>query len=360
MNNDKNYEVEDLKKDNITILCTGSHGHIGSYVIEWLCKVCTNSTIICVDNRYNSNFDNLTESREWARKNKNRLLFDSNHLSVDITNQYALEDIFSWFLPEYVCHQASMLTLDTKKFRLDGIRTNIMGFANIIELCKKYSTKKFVFASSASVYGNPKEVPVSETHDFNNTTLLYGATKIANEYLARSYADEEGLKILGLRPFNVYGYRQSMKNVYIQIVPEFIQSILNNKIHEAHDDGQTTLDLIHGKDAGYFYVKALFDDSLYRIKDEFDGFINLGTGVSTSVIQLYHLIREAISNHDIDVSKSDLKVKESVEDFHDIHHVRRRQADVTLLNEKLGRHKIEVPEGIQDTVEQILKKKKVI
>ena len=179
----------DLNKSNI--LVTGSHGHIGSYVVEWLCKLYKNCTVVCIDNGYNSNIENLSLASHYARLNRNIIInSDTSFRSYDIIDRLSLEYLFKMYKFDYVFHLASMLTLDTKQFPIRGIETNIMGFANILHMCKKYEVKKIVFSSSASVYGDPSTIPVSENHSFESCRLLYGTTKIANEHLAKTFVLE--------------------------------------------------------------------------------------------------------------------------------------------------------------------------
>ena len=293
-----------MNKDNVTVIVTGGYGHIGSYVIEHLCKTLTNSTIVCVDNMYNGKQTNLDDAFHIANKRDNIIVI----METDVSNSYKMEKIFSRFKPTYVFHQASMLTLDSKLYRHQAVKVNICGMSIILDMCVKYNVEKLVYASSASVYGTPKKFPTKESHDFDNCKLLYGATKVADEYLARSYADEEGLKFVGLRYFNVYGERQSDAGVYTQIVPKWIKAIKEGSPIKIYGDGSQTMDMIHGDDVGLANVQAMF----YENKSEI------------------------------------------IYDDHDPNLVSRRKGDNSLMIKHLGRYTISIPQGIKRTVKGLL------
>jgi len=332
-----------MKQDNVTALVTGGCGHIGSYIIEHLCKTLTNSTIISVDNLYNGKLTNLDIAKTFADKNNNIVV---NH-STDVSSSYMMEHLFYSYKPEYVFHQASMLTLDSKLYRHQAVKVNVAGMSNILDMCVRYKVKKLVYASSASVYGTPTEFPTEETHNFDNCKLLYGATKVADEYLARSYADEEGLKFVGLRYFNVYGERQSTANAYTQIVPKWIKAITEGEPITIYGDGSQTMDMIHGDDVGLANVKTMFNERLHR-NEKFDGFMNICTNHETSVIGLYGMIEGVLEKLGYE-NKSEIIYEE-----HDPNLVSRRKGDNTLMNKHIGRYKISVPEGIERTVRGML------
>ena len=332
-----------MNKDNVTVIVTGGYGHIGSYVIEHLCKTLINSTIVCVDNMYNGKQTNLDDAFHIANKRDNIIIV----METDVSNSYKMEKIFSRFKPTYVFHQASMLTLDSKLYRHQAVKVNICGMSIILDMCVKYDVEKLVYASSASVYGTPKKFPTNESHDFDNCKLLYGATKVADEYLARSYADEEGLKFVGLRYFNVYGERQSDAGVYTQIVPKWIKAIKEGSPIKIYGDGSQTMDMIHGDDVGLANVQAMFNDDLFRGPD-FDGFMNICTNHETSVIALYGLIEKELESLGYE-NKSEI-----IYDDHDPNLVSRRKGDNSLMIKHLGRYTISIPQGIKRTVKGLL------
>lgn len=355
--------MKDLSGSNIMV--TGSCGCIGSYIVDYLVENFDNLRIFCIDNFYNGKIENLDYALSIADSNKrnNLLLFyqiDINDiLSVDF--EHAMD---------YVFHQASTLTIDSKKDRVKAAETNVLGFTKICEF-SLMNNAKLTFASSASVYGNPDVVPTAENYTFNNNRLMYGATKISGEYIANSYADEEGLKFAALRPFNVYGPRQSLSNVYTQVVPKFINSLLDGKEITIFGSGNQTMDMIHAKDVARFYV-MLAQKTLYRGNEihfvvphekihadmwiNFDGYINCGTGISTDVNELYDIILTTINSLPQYCEPYQANKKVRYEE-HDPNLVSKRQADVKLLHKILGKHTTEVKQGIKEMVMETIKKR---
>ena len=315
-------------------LVTGSHGHIGSYIVEQLVKQKSNIEIVCVDNFYNANLDNLKIPYNMINSRSNVKIHD---VRVDITDAKLMRDTFEKYKPLYVFHCASYLTLDSKENKSRSVMVNTYGSALIFELSLEFDVKKVVYSSSASVYGNPDVVHTTENHNFDNCKLLYGATKVATEYIAKSFMEEEGLPIVGLRYFNVYGPRQSLSNVYTQIVPKWIRQIKNGEQITIYGDGTQTMDMIHGSDIGKANVSAMDNEECKNM------FINVATGIQTSVIKLLdimkHSMRKYIGENSIDI----------LYDKHDPNLVKQRQADVTLMHKYLGKHQIEIQEGIDIT-----------
>jgi nucleoside-diphosphate-sugar epimerase len=322
--------------DGDVYLVTGSHGHIGSYIVEELCKTKDNIQIICVDSLYNGNIDNLKESLSII-EGKNISLVPA---LVDITNTKMMRETFEKYQPNYVFHCASYLTLDSNKHKSRSVNVNVYGSALVFELALEFGAKKVVYSSSASVYGTPKLTPTKEDYPFEDCKLLYGTTKIATEYIAKSFM-EEGLDIVGLRYFNVYGPRQSLSNVYTQIVPKWIRSIVKGEEITIYGDGYQTMDMIFGADIGRANVAALENDECKNM------FINVGTGFQTSVINLFELISDRMSKL---IGKKEINV---VYDSHDPNLVKRRCACCQKMHKYLGVHQVSIDQGIDITCREL-------
>jgi len=322
--------------DGDVYLVTGSHGHIGSYIVEELCKIKDNIQIICVDSLYNGNIDNLKESLSII-EGKNISLVPA---LVDITNTKMMRETFEKYQPNYVFHCASYLTLDSNKHKSRSVNVNVYGSALVFELALEFGAKKVVYSSSASVYGTPKLTPTKEDYPFEDCKLLYGTTKIATEYIAKSFM-EEGLDIVGLRYFNVYGPRQSLSNVYTQIVPKWIRSIVKGEEITIYGDGYQTMDMIFGADIGRANVAALENDECKNM------FINVGTGFQTSVINLFELISDRMSKL---IGKKEINV---VYDSHDPNLVKRRCACCQKMHKYLGVHQVSIDQGIDITCREL-------
>lgn len=146
-----------------------------------------------------------------------------------------------------VIHLAAMWLLHCKDFHRTAFHENIEGTFNVLEACVKNNVKRLVYSSSASVYGDASEVPMSENHPFNNKNF-YGATKIAGEAMCRAYHDRYGLDYVGLRYMNVYGPHQDQTAAYTEVIPIMLNKIDAKETPSINGDGTQAYDFI---DADY-------------------------------------------------------------------------------------------------------------
>ena len=328
-------------------LVTGSHGHIGSYIVEELVKQKDDITIVCVDNLYNGNVDNLQQAYNLvnnsggfngAPKNINIL-----PIVADITDEKIMRETFFRYRPNYVFHCASYLTLDSNKYKSRSVKVNVYGSALLFELCLEFDVKKIVYSSSASVYGTPNLTPTKEDYPFDDCKLLYGTSKVGLEYIAKSFM-EFGLDIVGLRYFNVYGPRQSFSNVYTQIVPKWINAIATGETITVYGDGTQTMDMIFGADIGRANISAMDNGECRNM------FINVGTGFQTSVKNLLDMITYRM-NKLMDSPKINIEYDE-----HDPNLVKRRCASVEKMNKYLCIPEVSVDHGIDLTCKELHKR----
>jgi len=311
--------------EGATFIVTGGAGNIGSYVVDQLIAE-EAERIVIVDNFYNGHMENL----------KGALAQDETGVIVvneDISNHPRLLAIFNQYKPDYVFHLASMLTLDCKLQPLQAIQYNIVGTYNVIDCSLHRRVKKVVHSSSASVFGEPRYLPVDEDHPFDNK-LLYGATKIANEALFTSAWHEHGLPWVGLRYYNVYSERQRRGHLYTQVIPRWAHEIQTVGRITINDDGSQTMDLIHGEDIAWANILACKSDVV-------DECFNIGTGRETSVKQLAEMMIEFFG---VPV--------EVIHQDHDPNRVKQRCCSTVKAKEMLGfEARIEAREGIRRCVE---------
>ena len=334
-----NFVSGNIEPEGDVYLVTGSHGHIGSYIVEELVKQKDDITIVCVDNLYNGNVDNLQESYSFAYDKNIKLV----PVIMDITDEKIMRETFSRYRPNYVFHTASYLTLDSNKYKSRSVKVNVYGGALLFELCLEFDVKKVVYSSSASVYGTPKLTPTKEDYPFDDCTLLYGTAKVGLEYIAKSFM-EFGLDIVGLRYFNVYGPRQSFSNVYTQIVPKWINAIATGDTITVYGDGTQTMDMIFGADIGRANVSAMDNDECRNM------FINVGTGFQTSVKNLLDMITYRM-NKLMDNPKINIEYNE-----HDPNLVKVRCASVEKMNKYLCIPEVSIDHGIDLTCKELYKR----
>ena len=342
-----NFVSGNIEPEGEVYLVTGSHGHIGSYIVEELVKQKDDITIVCVDNLYNGNVYNLQQAYNLvnnsggfngAPKNINIL-----PIVADITDEKIMRETFFRYRPNYVFHCASYLTLDSNKYKSRSVKVNVYGSALLFELCLEFDVKKIVYSSSASVYGTPNLTPTKEDYPFDDCKLLYGTSKVGLEYIAKSFM-EFGLDIVGLRYFNVYGPRQSFSNVYTQIVPKWINAIATGDTITVYGDGTQTMDMIFGADIGRANISAMDNDECRNM------FINVGTGFQTSVKNLLDMITYRM-NKLMDNPKINIEYDE-----HDPNLVKRRCASVEKMNKYLCIPEVSVDHGIDLTCKELHKR----
>jgi UDP-glucose 4-epimerase len=191
-----------------------------------------------------------------------------------------------------VFHLAAMWLLHCKDYPRTAFDVNIQGTFNVLEACVNNNVERLVYSSSASVYGDALEVPMTEEHPFNNRNF-YGATKIAGEAMARAFHDRYGLSYVGLRYMNVYGPHQDQTAAYTGVIPIMLNKIDANEAPTINGDGTQAYDFITVQDTARCNILAMQAE----INDEF---YNVGTGVQTSIKELCDLILE--------LRKSDLTV----------------------------------------------------
>jgi UDP-glucose 4-epimerase len=177
-----------------------------------------------------------------------------------------------------------MWLLHCKDYPRTAFEVNVAGTFNVLEACVRHDIKKLVWSSSASVYGDAVELPMTESHPFNNKNF-YGATKIAGEAMATAFNDRYGLPIIGLRYMNVYGPHQDQTAAYTGVVPIMLNKIEANEPPVINGDGSQAYDFIYVEDVARCNIAALKSDTKF-------GMYNVGTEVQTSIKELCDLILE--------------------------------------------------------------------
>ena len=183
-----------------------------------------------------------------------------------------------------VIHLAAMWLLHCKDYPRTAFDVNIQGTFNVLEACVNNDVERLVYSSSASVYGDAVEVPMTEDHPFMNRNF-YGATKIAGEAMCRAFHDRYGLSYVGLRYMNVYGPHQDQTAAYTGVIPIMLNKIDAAEAPVINGDGTQAYDFISVRDAARANVLALQSDAT-------DEFYNVGTGIQTSIKELCDLILE--------------------------------------------------------------------
>ncbi len=254
------------------ILVIGGAGLIGSHVVEELLKEDVGEVIV-YDNFCRGTQDNLTE----ALKDPRCRIYDigGDILQTDILNS-AMKDV------DGVVHLAALWLLQCHEYPRAAFDVNIRGTFNVFEACAANNIKRLVYSSSASVYGDAVEEPMTEDHPFNNWTF-YGATKVAGEHMFRAYHHRYGLEGAGMRYMNVYGPRMDYRGTYIAVMMKILDRLDQGLSPLVYGDGSQAYDFIYVRDAARANVCAMKSTVPF-------GFYNVGRGIKTSIKELTELI----------------------------------------------------------------------
>jgi len=277
----KNGKMEKLKDSKVLVI--GGAGFIGGFLVKELLKYDVKEVII-YDNFARGKQCNIEASLTDSRCSI--FPFGGDIRDVDILNN-AMDGV------DYVFHLAAMWLLHCKDFPRTAFEVNIGGTFNVLEACVKNNVKKLIFSSSASVYGDAIEVPMTEAHPFNNRNF-YGATKISGESMTAAFNDRYGLEVIGLRYMNVYGPGQDQHAVYSGVIPIMLNKIEAGEQPVINGDGSQAYDFIYVEDVARSNIASLESSIEY-------GNYNVGTEVQTTIKELCDTI--------LDLKRSELKVE---------------------------------------------------
>lgn len=253
------------------VLVTGGAGFIGSHVVDGLLD--DGYDVVVVDNLSTGKEENVNPKAKFYK--------------LDIQDP-DLESIFQSEEPDYVSHQAAQK--DVRVSVSDPIfdaKINILGTINLLENCIKYKVKKVVFASTGgAIYGEQEVFPAPETHP-TRPISPYGITKLVAEHYLYYYKTIYGLDYVSLRYSNVYGPRQDPHGE-AGVVAIFVQKMLNGEQPVINGDGEQTRDFVYVGDVARANILAIKNNMNEEI-------FNIGTGIETTVNQVFRYLRDAIN-----------------------------------------------------------------
>ena len=194
--------MERIDLDNKTLLVTGAAGFIGANLVKKLLSYVPTANIIGIDS-VNDYYD--VKLKEYRLKELSRYTgFD--FIKGNIADKNLMNSLFEKYRPSVVVNLAAQAGVRYSIENPDAyIESNIIGFFNVLESCRRFPVEHLVYASSSSVYGSNKKVPYSTEDKVDNPVSLYAATKKSNELMAYSYAKLYNIPSTGLRFFTVYG-----------------------------------------------------------------------------------------------------------------------------------------------------------
>lgn len=245
-----------------TCLVTGGSGIIGSYIIKALLK--EGAKVISLDIR-EAKFENIES------------------INVDIRNFQKLKELFRGQSIDIVFHEAAnedrARAVKDPAFDFD---VNVKGTHNLLILSHKYHVERFIFASSASVYGNLQYSPIDEEHP-TKPVDLFGACKLAAENYINAFYHTYGLKTVILRYFNPYSSKLKESKL---VIGAFISCFIKNEKPKFYGGGEQKRDFVHVEDVAKANILAA------KAEISAGETFNIGTGKSTSIKELYYMLRD--------------------------------------------------------------------
>lgn len=250
------------------VLVTGGAGFIGSHLVERLVK--EGYKVIVVDNLLRGSIGNLS-----------RIIKAVQFVKCDVRNHEIMNGIIK--KADVVIHLAALSrVMPSIESPEQCFENNIKGTEIVARLCSKYN-RKLIFSSSREVYGTAKYLPVDESHPLNPENP-YGASKVAAEYIIRTYSKCYGLSYTILRLTNVYGPRD-----FDRVIPTFIEKSAKNENLIVYGE-EKLMDFIYISDVVEAFIKALN-------ANETNLTLNIGSGVGTKILELAKLIRDMVGGH---------------------------------------------------------------
>jgi UDP-glucose 4-epimerase len=253
-----------------TVLITGGAGFVGSSTADRLLEAGA-AEVRVLDNFIRGNLRNL----ESARATGKIVMIEGDIRDADVVDEAARG-------VDYIIHQAALRITRCAEAPREAVQVLMDGTLNVLESAVRHKVRKIVAASSASVYGSPSYLPMDEDHPFNNRTL-YGAGKIANEQMLRSYYEMFNLPYVAFRYFNIYGPRMDIDGVYTEVLIRWIDAIEAGQAPKIFGDGSQSMDFVYVDDVARANVAGL-------VSDVTDEVFNVGTGIQTSLKELCYLL----------------------------------------------------------------------
>lgn len=256
------------------VLVIGGAGLIGSHVVDELLTTEVKEVVI-YDNFFRGSMDNLRAAMQDPRVS----IFPHGG---DILHRDILEKAMEGI--DGVFHLAALWILQCHEYPDTAFEVNVRGTFNVAMAAIRQKVKRVVYSSSASVYGDALEIPMTEDHPYNNFTF-YGASKIAGEHFFKSLGHRYGLPWVGLRYMNVYGPRQDYKGAYIAVMHKILDRIEQGQRPMVYGDGSQQYDFIQVRDVARANVLAMQGEASGKC-------YNVGRGIGTSIKELTEVLLE--------------------------------------------------------------------
>ena len=316
--------IENLNFSKDTkFLVTGGAGFIGSNLVEAILKL--GYKVRVLDNFSTGKMENIVEFLD----NENFELIEGDIRNLEDC-QKACKGV------DYVLHQAAWGSVPRSlEFPVLYNEINVKGHLNMMQVARENNIKKFVYASSSSVYGDSPILPKKE-EEIGKVLSPYALTKKLNEEYADLYFRIYGLKTIGLRYFNVFGKKQDPNGSYAAVIPKFVKQLLNNEAPQINGDGETSRDFTYVENVIQANLKACL------ASDEASGeAFNIAYGGRETLNNLFDKLSKLLNKN--------IKAKYANERAGDIKH---SNADISKAKELLDYNpEYSMDEGLELTIE---------
>jgi UDP-N-acetylglucosamine 4-epimerase len=303
-----------------TWLVTGAAGFIGSHLVERLLRL--DQAVVGLDNFATGKRANLDGVRLAVGPDAaSRFRFIEGDITVASTCNAACAGV------DVILHQAALGSVPRSiAAPLPSHATNLTGFVNMLEAAKAAGIKRFVYASSSSVYGTEPALPKVEQR-IGDPLSPYAVTKLANELYAGVFARCYGMETIGLRYFNVFGPRQDPEGPYAAVIPRWVDAMLSGGKVVINGDGETSRDFCYVANA----VQANLLAASTEDERAFGQAFNVAVGARTTLDQLHGLLKSKLMT-----LRPGLVVEAPVYGPFRPGDVRHSEADVSRARELLG------------------------
>lgn len=282
------------------ILVTGGAGFIGSNLCEYLLE---DNCVTCVDNLITGKRENILDFLDNPK---------FEFLEMDLRNNDDCKRAVKGI--DIIFHQAALGSVPRSiQTPIDSNAHNVTGFLNLIEAARTEGVKRFIYATSSSVYGDHPQLPKKE-NIIGRPMSPYAITKHVNELYAEVYGRLYGMETIGLRYFNVFGRHQDPNGAYAAVIPKFIQKLLNNEMLTIHGDGEQTRDFTYIDNVIQANVLAATTNDIRAINKVF----NIAFGSQVSLNELLKVLKLSLERNSI--STENFKVEYAEERTGDIKH----------------------------------------
>jgi UDP-glucose 4-epimerase len=287
---------------NKKILVTGGAGFVGSNLVKHLVEGGNDVTVM----------DDFFTGREGFLEGLNCKLVRGSVADKDLV-------LDAMANKEIVFHLAARNIIVSNSKPREDLEVNVLGTFNVLEAAKKLAVQRVVYTSTASVYGNPKVLPITEESE-KLFLSFYSASKFSGEVYANAFYEVFGLPVSVVRYSNVYGYNQSPGNPYCGVIGKFLHNAVNNQPMQIHGDGEQTRDFTFIDDAVSATIQAAV------VPRAIGQTYNIATGVDISINNLVEMVKN--------VAHSTSEIKHI--DRRDIDNIRKRALNIEKIRHELN------------------------